>query len=78
MSQTYARLEHEARLLSAEERSQLVDALLESLREGKIAEVEAAWEVEIERRVAAYERGETKLVPAKEVFAKARAIIAGS
>ena len=78
MSQTYAKLEREARLLSAEERSQLVDALLESLREGKIAEVEAAWKVEIKRRVAAYERGETKLVPAEEVFAKARAIIAGS
>jgi putative addiction module component (TIGR02574 family) len=52
--------------------------LLESLREGKIAEVEAAWAVEIERRVSAYERGETKLVPAEEVFAKARTIIAGS
>lgn len=77
MSQTYADLERDARLLSAEERAQLVDALLESLREEKIAEVEAAWAVEIERRVAAYERGEAKLVPAEEVFAKARTI-AGS
>ena len=77
MSQTYAELEREARLLSAEERAQLADALLESLRDGKIAEVEAAWAVEIERRVSAYERGEAKLVPAEEVFAKARTI-AGS
>jgi putative addiction module component (TIGR02574 family) len=74
MSQTYAELEREARLLSAEERAQLVDALLESLRGEKIAEIEAAWAVEIERRVSAYERGEAKLVPAEEVFAKARTI----
>ena len=74
MSQTYAELEREVRLLSAEERAQLVNALLESLRGEKIAEVEAAWAVEIERRVSAYERGEAKLVPAEEVFAKARTI----
>ena len=74
MSQTYAELEREARRLSAEERAQLVDALLESLREERLAEVEAAWAVEIERRVAAYKRGEAKLIPAEEVFAKARTI----
>jgi putative addiction module component (TIGR02574 family) len=74
MSQTYVELERKARLLSAEERAQLVDALLESLRGEKIAEIEAAWAVEIERRVSAYERGEAKLVPAVEVFAKARTI----
>ena len=74
MSRTYAELEREARLLSAEERAQLVDALLESLHDEKIAEIEAAWAVEIERRVSAYERGEAKLVPAEEVFAKARTI----
>ncbi len=74
MSQTYVELERKARLLSAEERAQLVDALLESLRGERIAEIEAAWAVEIERRVSAYERGEAKLVPAEEVFAKARTI----
>jgi len=74
MSQTYAELEREVRLLSAEERAQLVDALFESLRGEKIAEIEAAWAVEIERRVSAYERGEAKLVPGEEVFAKARTI----
>jgi putative addiction module component (TIGR02574 family) len=77
MAHTYAELEHEARLLSPDERAQLADALLESLREVKLAEVEAAWAVEIERRVAAYGRGEAKLVPAEEVFAKAR-LITGS
>jgi putative addiction module component (TIGR02574 family) len=74
MAISYAELEEQARKLSAEERAQLADALLESLHETNIAEVEAAWAVEIERRVAAYERGEVTLVPADEVFAKARRI----
>jgi putative addiction module component (TIGR02574 family) len=77
MAHTYTELEREARLLSPDERAQLVDALLDSLREVKLAEVEAAWAVEIERRVAAYERGDAKLVAAEEVFAKAR-LITGS
>ncbi|MFA5913402.1 MAG: addiction module protein [Burkholderiales bacterium] len=77
MAQTYTDLEREARLLSPDERAQLVDALLDSLREVKLAEVEAAWAIEIERRVAAYERGNAKFVPAEDVFAKAR-LITGS
>ena len=74
MSHTYEALEREARWLSAEELAQLVDALLESLRGEQIAEIEAAWVVEIERRVSAYERGEAKFVAAEDVFAKARLI----
>ena len=77
MAHTYTELEREARLLSPDERAQLVDALLDSLRGVELAEVEAAWAVEIERRVAAYERGDAKLVPAEDVFAKAR-LITGS
>ena len=74
MAHTYTELEREARLLSPDERAQLVDALLDSLHEGKVGEVEAAWAVEIERRVAAYEQGDAKLIPAEDVFAKARLI----
>jgi len=48
--------------------------LLDSFREARLVEVEAAWAVEIERRVAAYERGDAKFVPAEDVFAKARLI----
>lgn len=74
MAQAYTDVEREARLLSPDERAQLVDVLLDSLHEAKLAEVEAAWAVEIERRVAAYERGDAKLVLAEDVFAKARLI----
>ncbi len=77
MAQTYLELEREARLLSPEERAQLVDSLLDSLREVNLADIEAEWAVEIERRVAAYERGDARLVAAEDVFAKAR-LITGS
>ena len=60
--------------LLPEERSRLVDILLESLHEPAIAEVEAAWELEIEHRLAEYERRETNSIDADEVFAKARSI----
>lgn len=77
MAHTYTDVEREARMLPADERSKLVDVLLDSLREGELAEIESAWAIEIERRVKAYERGEATLVPAEEVFAKAR-LITGS
>ncbi len=48
--------------------------LLESLHETTIAEVEAAWQLAIERRLAQYDRGETNSIDANEVFAKARSI----
>ena len=74
MSQDYAEIEKSARLLSPEERARLAEAMTESLREGMPAEVEAAWEAEIRRRVDAYERGEATLIPAEDVFSKARKI----
>ncbi|PWF55154.1 addiction module protein [Massilia glaciei] len=60
--------------LPTEDRSRLVDLLLESLQESPTNEVEAAWAVEIERRLAAYDRGEMASVAGEEVFAKARSL----
>ena len=74
MSQDYAEIEKSARLLTPEERARLAEALTESLREEMSSEIEAAWEAEIKRRVEAYERGEANLIPAEDVFAKARKI----
>jgi putative addiction module component (TIGR02574 family) len=74
MSQDYAEIEKSARLLTPEERARLAEAMTESLREAMPAEIEAEWEAEIRRRVEAYERGEARLVPAEDVFAKARKI----
>lgn len=64
-------IERQARTLGAEERAQLVEALLESLHV-PISDVEAAWTQEIEDRVAAFDRGEMPAYPAEEVFAEAR------
>ena len=43
--------------LLPEDRSRLVDILFETLHEPAIAEVKAAWGLEIERRLAQYDRG---------------------
>jgi len=56
------------------QRERLVDELLESLNEPAAAELDAAWAAEIERRLAAFDRGEVRALPAEEVFARARVI----
>ena len=72
MSGLLAELSLRAKELVPEERAQLAEELLASLQEHATAEVEAAWDDEIRRRVAEYERGEAKLVSAEDVFAEAR------
>ena len=62
------------RRVPREERERLVDELLESLNEPASTELDAAWAAEIERRLAAYDRGEVQALPAEEVFARARAL----
>jgi putative addiction module component (TIGR02574 family) len=57
--------------------SRLVDLLLESLHEARLGEVEAAWDEEAERRLAAYDRGEVQAVDGEEVLARARALVRG-
>lgn len=74
MTDPVAEIAEQARNLSADERSRLVDLLLESLREGPLAEVDAAWAQEIERRVAAHVRGEVTTYAAEDVFAEASRI----
>ena len=58
--------------LTPEDRSRLVDMLLVSLHEAPVAEMEAAWDEEVERRLAAYDRGEVQGLDGEEVLAKAR------
>jgi putative addiction module component (TIGR02574 family) len=63
-------LEAEALKLTAEERARLADRLIASLSED--AEVEEAWAVEVERRIAEIEAGRAKVVPAPDAIARAR------
>lgn len=74
MPDTAAELAVRGKRLPREERERLVDELLESLNEPASTELDAAWSAEIERRLAAYDRGEVQALSAEEVFAKARVI----
>jgi putative addiction module component (TIGR02574 family) len=71
MSSLLRNIEQQASALSAEDRARLAESMLESLQPS-IAEIEAAWAEEIEKRVSAYERGELASSSADEVFAEAR------
>ncbi len=73
MSSPLEELEAEALKLTAEERAHLADRLLASLSED--ADIEEAWAIEVERRVADIESGRTHLVPAAEAIARARAAL---
>ena len=70
MSTQFATLEAEALKLPAEERALLADHLLASL--GAQGEVEQAWVVEVERRLAEVEAGHVDLIPLEQAIARAR------
>lgn len=74
MSETASEIAQRAKQLPPEERERLVDELLVSLNESAYAELDSAWSAEIERRLAAYDRGDVQAVSADEVLAKARVI----
>jgi putative addiction module component (TIGR02574 family) len=61
-----------AQTLTLEERAQIAEVMLESVERERGPAVQAAWEVEIADRIAMYERGEAKPIPADDVFAAAR------
>jgi putative addiction module component (TIGR02574 family) len=67
-------LAERGRALSSLDRERLVELLLASLAEPPSPEVEAAWDKEIERRMAAHARGETKSHALEDVLQEARGI----
>jgi putative addiction module component (TIGR02574 family) len=74
MSDQVAELAKRGKALAPEDRSRLVDMLLESLNEQSLSEIEAAWDEEAERRLGAYDRGDVQAIDGEEVLAKARAL----
>ena len=76
MSATLEQVAEEAKSLSLADRSALTRILIESL-DGEPAEdlanVEQAWQAEVEKRVDEIKSGRVKTIPAEEVFAKLRA-----
>ena len=75
MSTLVDELSARAKALPAEDRARLAEELLESLQGEADADAEAAWDREIERRVAEIESGAVRLIPAEEVHAEARRLI---
>lgn len=71
MANPLKQIEHQARALAAEDRAKLAETLLESLMT-PMSKIEAAWALEIEQRIAAYDRGEASAYAAEDVFAEAR------
>lgn len=65
-------LEREALRLPAHERALLADALLGSLDDDSVRQVEAAWGKEAEARLAAYHRGEITALDGPEVLRELR------
>ena len=73
MSSQLEAVEAQALKLTAEERAELADRLIASLFED--SEIEEAWAVEVERRIAEIESGRAQTIPAAEAIARARAAI---
>lgn len=76
MTQRVNDIIEEARKLTPAERLQLFDQLeivfAGDEGDGTPEEIEAAWVEEAERRIAAFERGETTSIPHEDVMAELR------
>ena len=71
MLESVAELAAKGAALAPQERSHLIDLLLVSLQERPLAEVDAAWDQEVERRLDSHDRGETQSIDGEEVLAEA-------
>jgi putative addiction module component (TIGR02574 family) len=67
----------DAMVLPPEQRLALARQLLESVELEPEPGAEAAWETEIAQRMERFRAGESKAIPASEVFAKLRQIAPG-
>jgi putative addiction module component (TIGR02574 family) len=74
MTDVVDELADRGRMLAPEDRSRLVELLLESLYEPPPHDLASAWDAEIVRRVTQYRRGAVDTLAAEDVFAEARRI----
>ena len=74
MPATLDAVTEDALILPPEQRLALARQLLESVELTPEPGAEAAWEAEIARRMASFRAGESKTIPAGEVFARLRQI----
>ena len=74
MAATFESLSKDALDLPADQRLTLAHRLLDSVEPDPEPGAEAAWEAEIVRRIERLKSGESKVIPAAEVFARLREI----
>lgn len=74
MPATIDAISSQAFVLPEEQRMRLALALMESVETDSPATANAAWSEEISRRIAAYDSGKLKSIPASDVFRKLREI----
>lgn len=72
MSDTLESLKSQLDVLPSRDRAELARFLINSLEPGVDDDVEAAWEVELSRRVAEIRSGRVVGKPADQVFAELR------
>jgi putative addiction module component (TIGR02574 family) len=68
MSLSLSELEQKASQLSVDERAQFALFLLETLEPTDASNIEEAWRIEAESRLAEIERGDARLASAEDVF----------
>ncbi len=73
MGKTIEDIENEIRSLSVDDRMHLLRALIADLDGSMDEDVEKAWLEEAERRYKEVKVGDVEIIPAEEVFARARA-----
>lgn len=73
MAKTVEDIENEIRALNADDRMHLLRDLIADLDGEMDKDVEEAWLVEVEKRCKELKEGSAELIPAEEVFARARA-----
>ena len=74
MPVTLEALAHDAMVLPPDQRVTLAYRLLASVEPDPEPGADAAWEAEIQRRIARFDAGEIQTIPAAEVFAGLREI----
>ena len=76
MTRTAAELLEEARLLPTHMQHWLAQELLDTEETESPAEIEAAWETEIQRRLGEIDSGAVKTVPLEDVLARMNSRVA--
>ena len=73
MAKTIEYIENEIRSLSVDDRMHLLRDLIADLDGAMDEDVEKAWLEEAERRYKELKEGEVELIPAEDIFSRARA-----